>query len=87
MAACGLCCRSLQISKFAAKPALVALYSKAAARAFEPFGKGAGTKVFYETSLAQVPTRDTGQGLAYAGQAMVMGVTNLPRVIRQGHYC
>ncbi|CAM9747545.1 unnamed protein product [Pylaiella littoralis] len=40
------------VKKVGDKPALVALYSRTAARAFEPRGKDSG-QVFYETSLAQ----------------------------------
>lgn len=42
-----------QVTIFGDKPALVSLYSRTAARAFEPFGKEIG-QVSYETSLAQV---------------------------------
>ncbi|CAM9913168.1 unnamed protein product [Ectocarpus fasciculatus] len=40
------------VAKFGDKPALVAFYSKTAAKAFEPVGKEIG-QVHYETSLAQ----------------------------------
>lgn len=42
-----------QVASAGDKPAVVALYTKAAARAFEPFGKARG-EVSYETSLSQV---------------------------------
>lgn len=42
-----------QVAKFGDKPALVSLYSKAAALAFEPAFETTG-EVSYETSLAQV---------------------------------
>lgn len=42
-----------KLAKIGGNPALVSLYSNAAARAFEPFGKTSG-QVSYETSLAQV---------------------------------
>ena len=42
-----------QVAKVGSKPALVSLYSKIAAKAFEPLGKESG-EVSYETSLAQV---------------------------------
>ena len=45
--------RPIQVAKFGDKPALVALYSRAAVRATEPLGKTSGS-VHYETSLAQV---------------------------------
>ena len=42
-----------KVAKIGGNPALVSLYTNAAARAFEPFGKKFG-QVSYETSLAQV---------------------------------
>lgn len=47
------------MSKFGDKPLVVSLYSNAAARAYEPFGKETG-EITYETSLAQV--RESGLG-------------------------
>lgn len=43
----------VQVQDFGAKPALVSLYAKTAAAAFEPAFKTTG-EVSYETSLAQV---------------------------------
>lgn len=43
----------MQVKEFGAKPALVSLYAKTAAAAFEPAFKTTG-EVSYETSLAQV---------------------------------
>ncbi|CAM9282114.1 unnamed protein product, partial [Hapterophycus canaliculatus] len=40
------------VAKYGDKPALVAFYSRTAAKAFEPLGKETG-QVYYETSLAQ----------------------------------
>lgn len=42
-----------QVAKFGDKPALVSLYAKTAAKAFEPAGETTG-EVSYETSLSQV---------------------------------
>lgn len=41
------------MKKVGDKPALVSLYSRTAAKAFEPVGQESG-QVYYETSLAQV---------------------------------
>lgn len=46
-----------QVAKFGDKPALVAFYSRTAAKAFEPVGKEIG-QVHYEVSLAQVLLKD-----------------------------
>lgn len=45
--------RLQKVAKIGGNPALVSLYTNAAARAFNPFGKTSG-QVSYETSLAQV---------------------------------
>ena len=48
----------LQVAKFGDKPALVSLYSKAAALAFDPVFKTTG-EVSYEASLGQVYAAST----------------------------
>lgn len=55
----------IQVLNYGDKPLLVASYSRAAAKAFEPFGKLKG-EVVYEQSLAQVTLLDAGVGLAHA---------------------
>lgn len=47
---------AFQVKKVGDKPALVSLYARTAAKAFEPVGQESG-KVYYETSLAQVRGR------------------------------